>query len=59
MKPKTFEEYLSEYIDFYKTVKVNGWDIEYMRKLIVRNLQAIKNKYLKEQKLKSLEEKNV
>ena len=48
MKEKTFENYIDEQINFYKTVKLNGWDTEYMRKLFIRNLHDIKRKYLKE-----------
>lgn len=47
MGKETFEEYIDEYINFYKTMRLNGYDIESLRKLMVRNLQNIKRKYLK------------
>ena len=41
-------EYIDGYIKFYKTAKTCGWDLEYMRKLIVKNLHNIKRKCIKD-----------
>ena len=48
MKQEQLEDYIDSFIEFYKNVKLNGWDLEYIRKLVVRNMQDIKRKYLKE-----------
>ncbi len=48
MKHEQLEDYIDKFIEFYKNVKLNGWDLEYMRKLVIRNMQDIKRKYLKE-----------
>lgn len=48
MKQEQLEDYIDKFIEFYKNVKLNGWDLEYMRKLVIRNMQDIKRKYLKE-----------
>lgn len=48
MKQEQLEDYIDSFIEFYKNVKLNGWDLEYMRKLVIRNMQDIKRKYLKE-----------
>ena len=56
MKNKNFEEYLDEYIKFYKEIRLNGYTVEEFRKLIVRNLQNIKRKYLKEQAISNTNE---
>ena len=48
MKHEQLEDYIDKFIEFYKNVKLNGWDLEYMRKLVIRNMQDTKRKYLKE-----------
>lgn len=48
MKEVNMIEYINSYIEFYKTVKTCGWDFEYMRKLIVKDLRHIKRKCIKD-----------
>lgn len=44
-KNKTLEEHIEESIDFYKSTEIE--DAKYLKKLIVRNLQDIKRRYVK------------
>lgn len=44
-KNKSLEEHIEELIDFYKGTEIE--DAKYLKKLIVRNLQDIKRRYVK------------
>ena len=50
---KTVEQALDELINYYKNCDIN--DIEYLKKLIVRNLGDVKRRYLKYVKPKLME----
>lgn len=50
---KTVEQALDELINYYKNCDIN--DIEYLKKLIVRNLGDVKRRYLKYIKPKLME----
>ena len=50
---KTVEQHIDELIDFYKNTEID--DTQYLKKLIVRNLHDIKNRYLKYDKPKLME----
>ena len=58
MKQEQLEDYIDSFIEFYKNVKLNGWNLEYIRKLVVRNMQDIKRKYLKEKNKAEVENLN-
>lgn len=58
MKSENFEEYIDSFIEFYKEMRLCGYTTNDLRKLVVRNLQNIKRKYLKEKNAQNDTSKN-
>ena len=56
---ENFEDYIKNYIDFYKEIKPEEWTTERLRKQIVLNLQNIKNfggKYFEKVRCKTIDD---